>query len=444
LPFVSTKAGRAALAALLLLTAGCQRSVPRAAFTTTVTDSSGIPIITLVRPLADVALGRAGAANDSGTLLFERDSLEHPVAAAFLPSGEVAVLDRNDFSLTLLDRSGKVLAILGRKGDGPGEFRLPAAVAAVGSDLVVLQSFPGNMLVGFPKGNIPNSVTPEAPGDWNGWMFQQPDLGIEFRDQSAPEVWSRRLRALDDSSFVVYLGPTNEDTATGARAHLLRFGRDLKLRDTILAFPAGHRESRSNPDGRGAPQLFTPVWGNRAVWTAGEGAIATARSDGSRVEVRSARGDLQVVVRWRADSSPVTPDDRRDLGAYILRVTLSASAEAAAMKSKMSDAQVEEMMDQFVARFELAPTRPELVTLFLADRCLWMAGFDAHDDADGTAHEWVAIDLEHPGSSPKVVTIGGPTERVVAIERGKAATIRLDEDGFRRVRVYRVPGCSAA
>ena len=39
------------------------------------------------------------------------------------------------------------------------------------------------------------------------------------------------------------------------------------------------------------------------------------------------------------------------------------------------------------------------------------------------------------------LAVGAATERVVAIERGKAATIRLDDDGFRRVTIYRVPTC---
>lgn len=425
----------------VVLGLGCARIAPPAALSATVADSGGIQVITLARPLAVVALGLAGAANDSGSLLFERDSLEHPVAVAFLPSGGVAVLDRNDATLTLLDSTGGLTKVLGRVGDGPGEFRIPAAVATVGADLVVLQSWPGNMLVSFPEGARPNAVTLQIPGDWNGWFWQRPDIGIEFRTQSAPEVWSRRLRALDDSTFVVFLGPTDEDTASSAQAHLLRFGRDLKLRDTVATFPADRRERKPNPDGRGLPELFKPVWGERTVWSAGNGSLAISRNSTARVEIRNSTGRLTEVVRWAAVPAPVTPEDRRALGDYLARVTLSVSPTAVEMKSKMSAAEIEAMMTQVMATYDLAQVRPELVALFLADRCLWMAGFDSHDDADGTAHEWLVMDLDHPNFAPKVVTIGGPTERVVAIERGKAATIRLDGDGFRRVRVYGVPGC---
>jgi len=422
---------------------GCHQSTPPAALTSAVADSAGISIITLGRPLADVAQGRAGAANDSATLLFELDSLEHPVAVAFRSTGEVAVVDRAEFNLSVFDSTGNLSRVLGRHGDGPGEFRIPAGVAAVGGDLVVLQSWPGNMLERFSVGAPPDAVTPQLPGDWNGWMWQRPDIGLEYRSQSAPELWSRRLRAFDDSSFVVYLGPIDSDTSSGARAHLLRFGRDLRLRDTVATLPADRRERRPNPDGRGLPELFKPVWGEHTVWTSGNGALALARSDAATVEIRGAEGKLTQIIRWTPLRAPVTPDDRHALGEYLSRVTLSVSPSAVAMKAKMSDAEIEAMMDQVMASYQLTLTRPELTALFLADRCLWMAGFDVHDDADGTAHEWLVLDLDHPNVAPRVVTIGGPTERVVAIERGKAATILLKEDGSRQVRVYRVPSCGS-
>lgn len=427
------------LAAAALL-AACARPHAPATLAATAVDSAGTTVITLDRALADVALGLAGSANDSAALLFTADSMTHPVAVAFTPDGKTAILDRADRAVTLLDSTGTAVGSLGRRGDGPGELEVPAGLIALGSDLVLLQSHPVNTLVRF-SGLVAATASPPIPGDWNGWFWQRPDIALEFPVQSSPELWSRRIRALDDSSFVVYVGPVNEDTTEGAAGRLLRFDVALRLRDTLATFPAAHRELRPATDRRGVPLLFQRVWAPRTVWGAGDGRLATGRSDeGQLVVADLARGTSQI-IRWPVAASPVTEEDREALGERIVNATLAASPDAAANAAAMSRSERKEMLRQFMSTYDLAQIRPELTTLFLAGQCLWLAGFDATDDNDGTAHEWLVIDLDRAATPPRVVTIGDRFERVVAIHRGKAATVRLEGDGFRRVRVYRVPTC---
>jgi hypothetical protein len=428
-----------ALACAVLLV-GCERPLPPARLTSTVADSGGVTVITLDRSLADVALGAAGSANDTATLLFVVDSMTHPVAVAFLPTGSTAVLDRADRVVTLLDSTGFAIRSLGRAGNGPGELEVPAGLISLGADLVLLQSHPVNTLVRFSDAGI-TSVAPPIPGDWSGWFWQRPNIALEFPVQSAPELWSRRLRALDDSTFVAYVGPVDQDTSRGAGGLLLRFDRDLELMDTIVAFPVTHRELRPATDRRGAPQLFQQVWAPRVVWGVGDGKLAIGQSDEGRVTVAGGAGSSSWTIQWPIAALPVTEEDRGALGERIVNATIAASPEAAANAAAMSRSERKEMVAQFMATYDLAAIRPEVTALFLSEGCLWLAGFDATDDADGTAHEWVVIDLERPSTAPRVVTIGNEGERVVAIGRGKAATIRLEEDGFRRVRVYRVPAC---
>jgi hypothetical protein len=426
--------------ALVAVLAGCDTPPPPAQLAATITDSAGVSVVTLDRSLADVALGRAGSANDTAALLFVVDSMTHPVAVAFTPSGGAAVLDRSDRVVSLLDSTGTTVGTLGRRGSGPGELEVPAGLVPLGSDLVLLQSHPVNTLVRFSDGALA-STTPPFPGDWNGWLWQRPDIALEFPIQSAPELWSRRLRAFDDSSFVVYVGPVNEDTAESAAGRLLRFDRELRLQDTLATFPATRRELRPADDRRGAPLLFQRVWAPRTVWSAGEGRLAIGRSDAGELTITDLQRGTTQLVRWPVAALPVTEVDRDALGERIVNATISASPEAAANAATMSRAERKELVAQFIASYDLAAVRPEATAIFLSDGCLWVAGFDSIDDADGTAHEWVVIDLDRPAAAPRVVTIGSLGERVVAIGRGKAATIRLEEDGFRRVRVYRVPEC---
>lgn len=432
------------LCALAVLLVGCHRAAPPAALTSAVTDSAGVAIVTLSRPLAEIAQGNGGPATAIGTKLFELDSLEHPVAVAFVDDGSMAIVDRTTSKIVLVDSTGKITDSIGRHGDGPGDLRDPAGIAALGHSLIVLQSYPTNTLTRFRPGSPPKAVVPPIAGDWDGWKWEQRDIGLEFPIQSAPEIWSRRLRALDDSTMLAYVGPVDSDTSPAARAHLLRLRADLRVRDTVATLAPPHRVQKAFDDPNASAGMFREVWGARPVWGAGDGRIALARSDSARVAVLDGSLRTLTIVRWAPASVQVTEADRSALGDRILRVTLAAAPGALERYEQTSEADRKALMSQFMASYQLTSIRPELTGLFVTEGCLWMAGFDVNDDADGTAHEWLVLDLTRPAAAPRVFSLGEVGERVVAIERGKAATIRLEEDGFRRVRVYRVPSCRAA
>lgn len=433
---------RSLLLSTSLAIAGCAHSVPPAALSATVADSAGISIITLARPLADIALGRAGAANDSGRMLFELDWLSHPVAVAFRRDGTIAVVDRTEWKVMVIDSTGKAADSLGRRGDGPGDLQDPAGVASLGDALVVLQSYPSNTLTRYLAGTRPQAVAPPIPGDWDGWRWEQPFIGLEFPIQSGPELWSRRLRALDDTTFLAYAGPIDTDTSTFARGHLLRFGADLRVRDTVASLEPPRRVQKAEDDPNAPPVMFREIWGAHPLWGAGEGSIAIARSDSAAVRVIDREGRLLALIRWISAAAPVTDADRAALGDRIIQATIAASPEALGNYQRTSASDRKAMIDQFMTTFHLAPLQPEISGLFISGRCLWMAGFDVQDDAEGTAHEWLQLDLDHLAAT-RIITIGGIGERVVAIERGKAATILLQEDGTRRVTVYRMPICGS-
>jgi hypothetical protein len=432
------------LAAIGAMGAGCTQDPPPASLATSISDSSGVQVITLDRPLADVAAGRAGAANLVGTRLFVIDSLTHPVAVTFLASGEVAVVDRNDKRVVIVDSLGILRDSLGRPGEGPGEFGLPAGIVALGDELVVLQSRPTNTLTRLFRDGPASTTRPPIPGDWTGWFWHRPDISLEYPGQSAPEVWSRRIRAFDDSTFLVFVGPVGTDTNAMALARLLRFRRDLSLIGALDSFPTVRRELRVSGDPRAIPQPYQEVWAPRMVWGAGGGRIARGWGGSSRVEIRGTGDRVVSVVQWPVAAAPVTQEDKRSFLDGVIRVTLAATPGAAETKARTSEEELEAQLELFLAGFDFAPTRPELVSLFVSEGCLWLAGFDPKDDADGASHEWVVVDLTRPNTPPQVATIGDVTERVVAIERGRAATIRLDDDGFRRVTVYQVTTCGAA
>jgi len=423
------------------LTAGCLRSARPATLAAAHADSAGTRVITIDRSLRETALGGPGSANHRAEFLFDIDSMEHPVSTAFLPEGGVAILDRVERTVSIVDPTGRVIRTLARQGDGPGELQVPAGIVALGDELFVLQSHPMNVLTRWASDGQAHAIVPSVRGDWNGWLWQRPDIGLEFPIQSSPEVWSRRLRAFTDTSLAVLVGGTEGDTA--ADAVVLQFGRDLRLLDTLATLPAVRFTTRQNNDRRGGERHYQDVWGVRPVWAAGVGRLALGRSDRAEVVVWGRdSSEAPTIVRWPAVEQAVTEKDREQLGEQIVAVTVASSPEAAANASKMSVEDRRAMLGQFLATFDFTPFRPELVALFIADSCLWLAGFDPADQPDGAAHEWVVVHLTDSSAVPRVVTFGSPRERVVAIGPKFAATIELEPDGFRRVRIYRTPVCS--
>jgi hypothetical protein len=60
-----------------------------------------------------------------------------PVAIALDPAGNVYVLDFSDNNIKCFDPAGKFLRLIGRKGQGPGEFNMPYAIAVARDRLTV-------------------------------------------------------------------------------------------------------------------------------------------------------------------------------------------------------------------------------------------------------------------------------------------------------------------
>ena len=61
---------------------------------------------------------------------------------AFAPNGHLVVVDRDEFAVSVLDRSGTEIARWGAEGEGPGEFETkPVSVAVSDAGMVAVRSF---------------------------------------------------------------------------------------------------------------------------------------------------------------------------------------------------------------------------------------------------------------------------------------------------------------
>jgi hypothetical protein len=69
------------------------------------------------------------------------------------PAGAIAVTDAKDYNVKLFDKHGRYTLALGRRGDGPGEFRSPATAAFLNDSLIVtVDRFQGRLSVFTSRG----------------------------------------------------------------------------------------------------------------------------------------------------------------------------------------------------------------------------------------------------------------------------------------------------
>jgi len=99
---------------------------------------------------------------------------------AFDARGNLYVLDATGYRIIVFDPAGKYLRTIGRKGDGPGEFGLPMAMAILpGGELVVNDAAKSNLQIFGPDGTFRRTmVLPEALGRASGRMRLSPRGGV--------------------------------------------------------------------------------------------------------------------------------------------------------------------------------------------------------------------------------------------------------------------------
>lgn len=107
--------------------------------TAALSDSVDVPVLVLSHTLEEVAAGQTSVEVLQPDLLVGETDDEHAVwfeglgDVASLGAGAFAVLDPLQAHVSLIDSLGRRTGTLGRRGDGPGEFRDPWAVATVGA-----------------------------------------------------------------------------------------------------------------------------------------------------------------------------------------------------------------------------------------------------------------------------------------------------------------------
>jgi len=450
--------GAAQLIVAALASGGCEAESTRApGLEAEVRDSANVRIMKLSHTLTQVASGEVSSLRLQEDLRLGEGEIWFGAVAdiAALPGGRFAVFDRMEKHIDVFDSQGRRTARYGREGEGPGEYRLPWALASVGEALVAWQAaIASAFTVLGADGRVLATGPRSAKGDWARPAYRFPMLDLEGT-QRGPEDVTRRLAPYGDSAFVVQL-QVDEQMQIDPRApvdfpsppvYLIRYGMDARIRDTIAVLT-------------GPPTLFAkhvpnvlpfyeqPLFSGRPVWATGSDWIATGHGDSAQVVVQKFSGDTTVIIRWPDRRREVSDAEKIDAAKWRIAVrVLNSSYTRKYFERASADNREWGVREEAFRLIRFAQSAPTLTAAYGVADCLFLSGYAPSDWGDGTSLTWVAVNVER-ASLEAVIRIPPPRDTLVLGRRG-AAVRAFDErfvysshrngDGVFIIQRYRLP-----
>lgn len=236
--------------------------------------------------------------------------------------------------------------------------------------------------------------------------------------------------ALGDSGFV-HLIQFNELDSLDLRqptsfpsppAHLIRYGLDATVRDTLAAVSGTATDVwMPAPVPGGYPLYAQPLYSGRPVWTTGDGWSAIGHRDLSSITVRWFSGAPDLVIRLPGDRVEITLEDRIH-GAKWFNASYVVSAGEAARKllESASPQDIEEGMREDARNTPFPRCVPTVTALFGYANCLFASGFSPRDWHDGTSMTLVVIDVAS-GAIDDVIRLPKPAGSPMPLKRHGAA-----------------------
>lgn len=437
-------------AAVLLwvaMTAGCRPRANKASIPLAlgVRDSSGVAVLTLSRSLSAVARGNVIATTLRRDLLVgrARNDIGHIADVAELDGGRVAVLDRKAQSIRVFSADGLPVGVW-----APSLLPDAIAMARVGQHIVILGADSAKALVVLDTlGRIVASSPRPFRADWTLFQFREPITDWDMPFQRGPEDVSRRLRAFDDTSFVLQVQPDERRLRMVAQpgesaltmAELVRFSVRLKVLDTTASLPAAVSVRLQPETDHEFPRFAQPIFEARPVWATGTGWYAYGQSGSPVIQVRSTSGKLMATVGWRDSVALVTESERLDASLWSIRYTLILQPTVAGWWHGWSARKREEVLrHQMGSLAYFAGHRPAFTAAYGDGACLWLAGFSPSFFIDGTAGTWVGVNvLTH--RLVGVVSLPRIGSHVRTVSGGAFYTSYIDSSAVEHLERYPIP-----
>lgn len=438
---------------------------PAGALETTLdSTTTGAPLLELSHTLREVARGEVRATSLEHDLMI--GGIDGPVGLAVdlasLGSGRFAVLDRLERQVLIFDSLGAVVARYGREGRGPGEYTSPHAIAALGGGRLVV--WQGNASLAFTvldaaDGRVLAISPTVARGDWSLPFFRMPPMNVNGFQQG-PEDVTRRLARYGDDSFIHLLQESEHEYLLSdtpypeaPESYLIRYDLDATLIDTVavLAGPPIREQGRLGD----AVFYEEPLFAGRPIWVAGDGWLALGHGDSTGVAIRDYDGKALLDLRWPERRERLQDHDHLEAARWwVAFMALNSSYSRRAVAKASARELRKELRFDVENVLSFPDSIPHLTAAYAVDQCLFLAGYNPSDWADGTALTWVAVNVR-TGTLEGVFRFEPPrAARLPCLERCGAAVREFDQryayltfrddDGLSTIARYRLPELSCA
>jgi hypothetical protein len=356
-------------------------------------DSAGVVIARNISAATDtVELAkhslRLGVVDGAREYVFEWISYVLP-----LRDGRILVVDNRGSRVAIFDEHGTWLKDVGRRGDGPGEYRAPISAVEQGDTVVVWDTVNRRVLYFTSEGDALHT---------------------------AERVHDPRFRL--GAGWVVARERGQRFEPPPAEGFLVRVAANGAVIDTVVGpYPIPRMELEQSGDGmlRAVnPPTFSawPSWtvhGERIYWSSGLE---------PRVEVRDETAELIRIVELPRVARSVTERDKRD---WIGRMEL--------LVGELSP----DDRDQWLRDTRFSERLPVISGLLVDDQgLLWVADYDPGVFGSDPAHVWDVVDRDgrivRRTSFPRGF-------RLLAVRDGRAYGVSLAEAGVQVVDVFPIP-----
>jgi hypothetical protein len=345
-------------------------------------------------------------------------------SVAFDAQDNLYVLDRQSQRVVVFDARGRYVRTIGKRGEGPGEFTLPAAMAVGDDGSVIVADVGRTSLSHFdPTGNYRGIPLPADAGRPAGGSPM-------FRDAQGVVVRTMNI----DPETIARGGPTMNTTITRI-APLDDGARPRALFDIPQPAPT----VRSPEPGRTMVLMVPPVFSPQPFWgLLPNGGVAVAHEATYTIRMTDAAGRVQRIVERPITPRRVTRDDRERALEQRARARASGNTQTVrigpggATVGASAAAPVNDR-DQLLRNTEFADVVP-VISRFTVDRLgrLWVARAGRRV-GDAGPIDLIAADGRYIG------TLAGQAVPDAVSPSGLAAYIVTDELDVVRVVVRRLP-----
>ena len=331
-----------------------------------------------------------------------------------LADGRVLVTDRLEEQVYVADLGRGTVRPVGRKGGGPQEYRLPAALIALdGDSTLLIDEGNGRLAIIGPDLRIARSMASQREGLGFGLYPRASDRRGRLYVEIPP--WAQRGPP-SDSALVARFDP-----ATGRLDTLGRVRGPTWLEGPAMK-----------------PRIPYLIYSPQDVWTAdAEGRVAFVRSAGYVVEWKGADGRLVRGPATRTRPMPVTARDRK---AYVRNFLVGSSiggkgTDGSVMSpipaSMTTDAEVDEM----AGRQPFAEVRPpftDVTPRIGPDGVLWVE----RSVAIGAARVYDRFDARGMRRGSVTFPVG---RRLAGFGRTSLYAVATGDDGIDTLERYAIP-----